>query len=171
MSAGEAAEAQPQDGRRGAGSADAAGAAASASAASSAQPAAAGKGADFPLHFDGENSYPECERCGRCCQVNVLAMTHEEVARIRAYMAERGIRPIDRHRESCCLEAADGAGCMVWPVRAQVCRLHNCHVSRIEILRRNPSIHVPDDIPLVDLHECFINGREIDPRYECVPQG
>lgn len=173
MSAGEAAEAQPQPqgGRRGAGSADAAGAAASASAASSAQPAAAGKGADFPLHFDGENSYPECERCGRCCQVNVLAMTHEEVARIRAYMAERGIRPIDRHRESCCLEAADGAGCMVWPVRAQVCRLHNCHVSRIEILRRNPSIHVPDDIPLVDLHECFINGREIDPRYECVPQG
>lgn len=173
MSAGEAAEAQPQpqDGRRGAGSADAAGAAASASAASSAQPAAAGKGADFPLHFDGENSYPECERCGRCCQVNVLAMTHEEVARIRAYVAERGIRPIDRHRESCCLEAADGAGCMVWPVRAQVCRLHNCHVSRIEILRRNPSIHVPDDIPLVDLHECFINGREIDPRYECVPQG
>ncbi|HIS40328.1 MAG TPA: YkgJ family cysteine cluster protein [Candidatus Aphodovivens avistercoris] len=173
MSAGEAAEAQPQpqDGRRDAGSADAAGAAASASAASSAQPAAADKGADFPLHFDGENSYPECERCGRCCQVNVLAMTHEEVARIRAYMVERGIRPIDRHRESCCLEAADGAGCMVWPVRAQVCRLHNCHVSRIEILRRNPSIHVPDDIPLVDLHECFINGREIDPRYECVPQG
>ena len=37
---------------------------------------AADKGADVPLHFDGENSYPECQRCGSCCQVNVLAMTH-----------------------------------------------------------------------------------------------
>lgn len=132
---------------------------------------AADKGADVPLHFDGENSYPECQRCGSCCQVNVLAMTHEEVARIRAYMVEHDVRPIDRHKESCCFQNENGDGCMVWPVRAQVCRLHNCHVSRIEILRRNPSIHVPEDIPLVDLHECFINGHEIDPRYQQVPQG
>lgn len=123
------------------------------------------KGAEVALHFDGENSYPECRRCGSCCQVNVLAMTHEEVERIRAYIAAHDIHPIDRHKQSCCLEAADGQGCMVWEARAQVCRLHNCHVSRIEILRRNPSIRVPEDIPLVDLHECFINGREIDPRY------
>lgn len=136
----------------------------------SGEPAAAGKGADYPLHFEGENSYPECERCGSCCQVNVLAMTHEEVARIRAYMAEHDVRPIDRHKQGCCFQNADGDGCMVWPVRAQVCRLHNCHVSRIEILRRNPDIHVPEDIPLVDLHECFINGREVDPRYVEVPQ-
>lgn len=134
------------------------------------EPAAAGKGADYPLHFEGENSYPECERCGSCCQVNVLAMTHEEVARIRAYIAEHDIHPIDRSKQGCCLESPDGSGCMVWPVRAQVCRLHNCHVSRIEILRRNSSIHVPEDIPLVDLHECFINGREVDPRVVQVPQ-
>lgn len=134
------------------------------------EPAAAGKGADYPLHFEGENSYPECERCGSCCQVNVLAMTHEEVACIREYMVEHDIHPIDRHKQGCCLQNADGDGCMVWPVRAQVCRLHNCHVSRIEILRRNPNIHVPEDIPLVDLHECFINDREIDPRYVEVPQ-
>lgn len=145
-------------------------AAAAAAPASDAAPAAADKGADYPLHFEGENSYPECERCGSCCQVNVLAMTHEEVARIRAYIAEHGIRPVDRHKQGCCLESPDGSGCMVWPVRAQVCRLHNCHVSRIEILRRNPAIHVPEDIPLVDLHECFINGREIDPRYAQSPQ-
>lgn len=130
------------------------------------EPLAAEKGADYPLHFDGENSYPECIRCGSCCQVNVLAMTHEEVRRIRDYIAEHDIHPIDRGKKGCCLESPDGNGCMVWPARAQVCRLHNCHVSRIEILRRNPSIHVPDDIPLVDLHECFINGREIDPRYQ-----
>ena len=27
-----------------------------------------------------------------------------------------------------------------------------------------------EDIPLVDLHECFINGREVAPRYVEVPQ-
>ena len=83
---------------------------------------AADKGADVPLHFDGENSYPECQRCGACCQVNVLAMTHEEVARIRAYMVEHDVRPIDRHKESCCFQNENGDGCMVWPVRARVCR-------------------------------------------------
>lgn len=118
----------------------------------------------YPLHFDGDNSYPECRCCGDCCRVNVLAMTHEEVARIRAYIAEHGIVPIDRNKERCCLEAPDGR-CMVWDARAQVCRLHNCHVPRFEILLRNPSITVPSDLPLVDLHECFINGDDSDPRY------
>lgn len=117
-----------------------------------------------PLHFDGDNSYPECRCCGDCCRVNVLAMTHEEVARIRAYIAEHGIVPIDRNKERCCLEAPDGR-CMVWEARAQVCRLHNCHVPRFEILLRNPSITVPSDLPLVDMHECFINGNDSDPRY------
>lgn len=142
-----------------------------AAAPSGEEPSAAGKGADYPLHFEGENSYPECERCGACCRVNVLAMTHEEVARVRDYIVEHRIRPIDRGKQGCCLQRASGDGCMVWEARPQVCRLHNCHVSRIEILRRNPSIHVPENIPLVDLHECFINGREVDPRYEEDPQG
>ena len=127
----------------------------------SVQPAVEGA---YPLHFDGDNSFPECRCCGDCCRVNVLAMTHEEVARIRAYIAEHGIVPIDRNKERCCLEAPDGR-CMVWEARAQVCRLHNCHVPRFEILLRNPSITVPSDLPLVDLHECFIDGNDSDPRY------
>ena len=127
----------------------------------SVQPAVEGA---YPLHFDGDNSFPECRCCGNCCRVNVLAMTHEEVERIRAYIAEHGIVPIDRNKERCCLEALDGR-CMVWEARAQVCRLHNCHVPRFEILLRNPSITVPSDLPLVDMHECFINGNDSDPRY------
>lgn len=118
----------------------------------------------YPLHFDGDNSFPDCRCCGNCCRVNVLAMTHEEVERIRAYMAAHHVVPIDRNKERCCLEAPDGR-CMVWEARAQVCRLHNCHVPRFEILLRNPSITVPSDLPLVDMHECFINGNESDPRY------
>ncbi len=118
----------------------------------------------YPLHFDGDNSFPDCRCCGNCCRVNVLAMTHEEVERIRAYMAAHRVVPIDRNKERCCLEAPDGR-CMVWEARAQVCRLHNCHVPRFEILLRNPSITVPSDLPLVDMHECFINGNESDPRY------
>lgn len=118
----------------------------------------------YPLHFDGDNSFPDCRCCGNCCRVNVLAMTHEEVERIRVYMAAHHVVPIDRNKERCCLEAPDGR-CMVWEVRAQVCRLHNCHVPRFEILLRNPSITVPSDLPLVDMHECFINGNDSDPRY------
>lgn len=118
----------------------------------------------YPLHFDGDNSFPDCRCCGNCCRVNVLAMTHEEVERIRAYMAAHRVVPIDRNKERCCLEAPDGR-CMVWEARAQVCRLHNCHVPRFEILLRNPSITVPSDLPLVDMHECFINGNDSDPRY------
>lgn len=131
--------------------------------------AAVGEG-DWRLRFDGENSYPDCKRCGNCCRTNVLAMTHEEVRRIRDYIAAHDVHPIDRQRQACCLYGDDG-NCMVWEARAQVCRLHNCHVPRFEILRQNPSIHVPDDIPLVDLHECFINGREYDPRYERPTRG
>lgn len=127
----------------------------------SVQPAAEGV---YPLHFDGDNSFPDCRCCGNCCRVNVLAMTHEEVERIRAYMAAHHVVPIDRNKERCCLEAPDGR-CMVWEARAQVCRLHNCHVPRFEILLRNPSITVPSDLPLVDMHECFINGNDSDPRY------
>ena len=127
----------------------------------SVQPAVEGA---YPLHFDGDNSFPECRCCGDCCRVNVLAMTHEEVERIRAYMAAHRVVPIDRNKERCCLEAPDGR-CMVWEARAQVCRLHNCHVPRFEILLRNPSITVPSDLPLVDMHECFINGNDSDPRY------
>ena len=127
----------------------------------SVQPAVEGA---YPLHFDGDNSFPECRCCGNCCRVNVLAMTHEEVERIRAYMAAHRVVPIDRNKERCCLEAPDGR-CMVWEARAQVCRLHNCHVPRFEILLRNPSITVPSDLPLVDMHECFINGNDSDPRY------
>lgn len=129
--------------------------------AASAQSAAEGA---YPLHFDGDNSFPDCRCCGNCCRVNVLAMTHEEVERIRAYMAAHHVVPIDRNKERCCLEAPDGR-CMVWEARAQVCRLHNCHVPRFEILLRNPSITVPSDLPLVDMHECFINGNDSDPRY------
>lgn len=122
----------------------------------------------FPLHFDGDNSYPECEQCDRCCHVNVLAMTHEEVQRIRDYAAAHDIHPVDRNKECCCFEDPVHGGCMVWEARAQVCRLYNCHVPRLEILRQNPNIHVPEDIPWVDMHECFINNNEFDPRWVTV---
>ena len=99
---------------------------------------------DEPLRFDGDNSYPDCTCCGQCCGLNVLAIKH--------------VRPIDRKGERCPLQSPEG-GCMIWEARPQVCRLFNCHVPRIEILKQNPSIVVPEDIPLLDLTEEFVRGR------------
>ena len=99
---------------------------------------------DEPLRFDGDNSYPDCTCCGQCCGLNVLAITPEELDAMHECIERKHVRPIDR---------------MIWEARPQVCRLFNCHVPRIEILKQNPSIVVPEDIPLLDLTEEFVHGR------------
>lgn len=111
------------------------------------------------FRFDDENSFPECAQCGTCCRINVLAMTREEVMRIHSYLLEHGIQPIDRGKERCCLQSDDGT-CMVWPARAQICRLHHCKVPRIDLLAKNPQIKVHDDadLYLVDMHDHFVGG-------------
>lgn len=74
---------------------------------------------------------------------------------MHGFVRENGITPKDQRSERCCFQNDDRT-CMIWDARPQICRLHNCHVPRIEILRRNPDIHVPDDIPLRNLHEEFV---------------
>ncbi|WP_165253376.1 YkgJ family cysteine cluster protein [Adlercreutzia sp. ZJ304] len=111
------------------------------------------------IHFDGDNSFPECKQCGQCCSLNVIAMTREEVLRIHNYILENDVHPIDRGTTRCCLQAEDGS-CMVWQVRSQTCKLHHCKVARIDLLRKNPNIRVHDDseLYLVDMHAHFICG-------------
>lgn len=123
-----------------------------------------GVDAAYALRFEGDNSFPDCACCGRCCDLNVICASAEEVVRMRAYIAEHDVVPIDKNAESCCLKGEDGR-CMIWEERPQICRLHNCHVPRSEILRINPSIIVDDDIPLIDLHDAFILGDFSDPRF------
>lgn len=118
----------------------------------------------YELRFDGDNSFPDCEQCARCCEINVICASPEEVARMRSYATRNGIAPIDYRKERCCFSGADGR-CMIWEARPQICRLYNCHVPRREVLRLNPSIVVDDDKPLIDLHDTFIWGDASDPRY------
>lgn len=120
--------------------------------------------ADPPVVFDGDNSYPDCEQCGKCCHLNVLAVLPEEVARVRAYLREHDVAPRNRGREACPLQGEDGR-CMVWEARPQTCRLHHCHVPRWRVVELNPQLRIPEDPPLIDLHDCFIEGDESDPRY------
>lgn len=119
---------------------------------------------ETPVVFDGDNSYPGCEQCGRCCHLNVIAVLPEEVARVRAYMREHDVVPRDRRREACCLQGEDGR-CMVWEARPQICRLHHCRVPRWRVVELNPQLRIPADPPLIDLHACFIDGDGSDPRY------
>ena len=110
------------------------------------------------LVFDGGNSYPDCECCGHCCRLNVLALTAEEVRRMHAYAHEHGVRPTDQNGERCPFAKADNR-CSIWEARPQPCQLHHCRVPRTEVLRQNPDIKVPEDLMLVNLHEEFVAGH------------
>ena len=116
------------------------------------------------MMFSADNTYPECEKCGFCCEINVLCVSQDEAAAIRDYIAENDISPIDYDKQRCCFQTKDRT-CMIWEVRPQTCRLHNCHVPRIEILKANPDIVVDDDKGLIDLHEAFFHGDFSDPRF------
>ena len=108
------------------------------------------------LSFDGDNSYPDCEQCGHCCEyINLIAISDEDLSIMKAYVEEHHIQPRDRGKLCCCFQRDDG-GCMIWAARPQICRLYNCHVPRIQVLAANPDIVVPDDLPLVDLHDTFV---------------
>ena len=102
-----------------------------------------------------DNTYPDCRQCGSCCRLNVLAMTADDYAIVKRFVAERNVRPNDYAKQRCCFQNPDFT-CMIWEARPQVCRLHNCHVPRRKILEDNPGIVVDEDLWLVDMHENFV---------------
>ncbi|MDO4183209.1 MAG: YkgJ family cysteine cluster protein [Coriobacteriia bacterium] len=125
----------------------------------------AGDPAAPKLRFDGDNSYPDCEGCGKCCEyMCVMAVTREELQTMRDYVRDHDIHPIDYNRTCCCFRGPDNL-CMIWEARPQVCRLHHCKVPRKTILEQNPSIQVPEDMPLIDVYDTFFYGDSSDPRY------
>ena len=84
-------------------------------------------------------------------------MTEGDFRRISHYMDENALRPIDYGKERCCFQNADRT-CMVWAARPQVCRLHSCQASRLQIVETDTSLQVDEDLWLVDMHEAFVNG-------------
>ena len=112
---------------------------------------------------DKYNLYKECRECGTCCEIDIIAMTHAEVERIREYVAEHDLTPKDYGRAICPFRG-DDMRCTIYEVRPNTCRLHNCSVPRHALVKENPSLDIPDDLPLVDLRLAFLHGQEIDPR-------
>lgn len=111
------------------------------------------------LTFSGDNSFPDCECCGKCCHLSALALTAEEVQAMHDYAREHGVQPRDRQNTCCPFAQADGR-CGIWEARPQPCRLYHCRVPRTEVLRQNPSIEVPEEqLMLVNLHEEFVAGN------------
>ena len=123
----------------------------------------AGAGAST-LVFDGDNSYPGCKRCGHCCEINILAVTGAELARMRAFAREHEVLPADFGGADRCPFLSDEGSCRIWEARPQVCRLATCQAARFEVRAARPDIVVPDDIPLVDLRAAFLFGDDSDPR-------
>ena len=79
---------------------------------------------DFPL---------ECNRCGRCCTTSGhITITEQELAEIKQYLKDNGInkRPhVIRDQDSlsfngtpCPLYDKFMKGCLVYPVRPQICK-------------------------------------------------
>lgn len=115
------------------------------------------------LHAESDNTYTECEMCGHCCELTILSVTQEEAHAIRDYMETEGIVPHDNGFYRCPFQNDDKT-CMIYPVRAQTCKLHNCHIPRWKLLEMHPELDVPDDKPLLDMRRAFIHGDFSDPR-------
>lgn len=112
------------------------------------------------------NGYEGCRQCGNCCNIRIVAITLEEVDRIRDYIAENGVVARDNGPFTCPLLDEDKR-CMVWPVRSQTCRLHSCERTRNAILSEHPEVERESDRHWLDmrgawLHGDFRDAREID---------
>lgn len=109
------------------------------------------------------NTYKECEECGDCCQLTVIAMTHEEARRIQEHISKNGIEPRDQGPGICPFRG-DDMRCTVYPVRARTCRLHHCGIPRSIIEAEHPELKPEDDLPLVDMRRAFMHNDLRDPR-------
>lgn len=112
------------------------------------------------------NGYEGCRQCGNCCNIRIVAITLEEVERIREYIDENGVVARDNGPFTCPLLDEDNR-CMVWPVRSQTCRLHSCERTRNAILAEHPEVEREADRHWLDmrgawLHGDFRDAREID---------
>lgn len=121
---------------------------------------------EVSLHFDGDNSYPDCECCGDCCHIAVLSITNDELETMHKYIDEHNIKLNNRAYECCPMRSLDGK-CMIWEARPQICKLYNCKVPRSKILDENDQIHLNEDANLVVLYDEFIGGPQPLDTIEC----
>lgn len=110
-----------------------------------------------------ENYYPECKRCGSCCHVAILCISPEELRLMRDYIEEHDVVAIDYGPDRCPLQDRDNR-CMVYPVRPQPCRIHNCTRSAIETMKIYPDLVIHEDEPFIDMRAAFLHGDFSDLR-------
>ena len=116
------------------------------------------------LRFDGDNSYPDCKACGKCCEyMYMMAISEDDFRRMESYVKEHDIKPIDYDRKCCIFRHPEGK-CMIWEARPQLCRLHHCQVSRFDVVKANPGLMINEDLWMVDLYDVFLHGDMSDPR-------
>ena len=109
------------------------------------------------------NLYKECEECGACCELTVLAVTEQEIGLIAEYIVVNHVECEDRGPGICPFQGSDRR-CRIYPVRPTTCRLHSCRATRLELERQNPSLNIDRDVQLVDMRMAFLHGIAVDPR-------
>ena len=109
------------------------------------------------------NLYKGCEECGDCCRLTVLAVTEDEISRIKVHMSENSIEAVDRGPGRCPFQQ-DDYRCSIYSVRPRTCRLHSCLAARSELKDMNPELDIPEDPVIIDMRMTFIHGQTVDPR-------
>lgn len=76
------------------------------------------------------DTLPEgCNGCGKCCQ-NILMMHDDEIIRIKKYIKQNNIKPVNRNtiftNSDICPFLNENNRCNIYPVRADICKNFFC---------------------------------------------
>jgi len=73
----------------------------------------------------------ECSKCGTCC-TSLLPFSKEEIIRIKKYIADNNIKPVNRNTvlnpvyQDICPFLQEDKLCAIYPVRAEICQKFQC---------------------------------------------
>lgn len=72
-----------------------------------------------------------CSNCGNCCS-NILLLTDKEISKIKKYIKENNIKPVNRNSilnneyKDVCPFLNKENRCNIYPIRAQICQNFIC---------------------------------------------
>ena len=106
----------------------------------------------------------KCSQCGKCC-ANILPLTKTDVARIKKYVKECGIRPITHvtpYAEAgdpiCPFRDNEAKKCTIYPVRPAICKDYLCSNAKNGIMP-NTALY-KGEIHFDDLRKKFFGDEE-----------
>lgn len=107
----------------------------------------------------------KCSGCGDCCG-GVLPLSRAEISRIKAYVAEKGIKEQkrvvyhDKMDATCPFRDETTRKCLIYDVRPDICRVFMCNREPDEIDRVKMDMHKRRDV--VYMRSEFYGNTELE---------